>query len=57
MRNKFLKLIQKENSQNSEITPDHSQEIKNKNLRGNQDVSILSTAEWNTLGGIYRTDE
>jgi len=57
MRNKFLKLIQKENSQNPEQTPDHSDEINNKKQWGNKDVSILSTAEWNTLSKISRTDE
>lgn len=57
MREKFLKLIQKEKSQKAGQTPDPGDETANQNLRGNKDVSILSTAEWNTLVRIYRTDE
>ena len=57
MRNKFLKLIQTESGQDPEVTPGQTDQAINQNLRGNKDVSILSMTEWNTLVGIYRTDE
>ena len=50
-----MKLIQVNQS-----TPDmegiHVTPEKPKN-RGNQGVSVLSLHEWNTLVGIYRTDD
>ena len=57
MRNKFLKLIQTENGEDSDQTPGQTDQVINQNLRGNKDVSILSMTEWNTLVGIYLTDE